>query len=172
MCPGDRGTDKQRWWRLGSNGQQDTHSQPRKRYWLSRRNCREKGGMVRGLGGLCIPIATRGHLSPILLASEVMAWDGTQPCTVIAKGLGLGKANSIKKWQINRLRFEMWNNALMLNKVNKRHRDWWEGGVLDSSGTSSSYSSLRSTQRLVGRGSIIRLYNWTSSSNRSLRSKG
>lgn len=102
--------------------------------------------MVRGLGGLCIPIATRGHLSPILLASQVMAWGGTQPCTVIAKGLGLGKANSIKKWQVNRLRFEMWNNALMLNKVIKRQRDWWgEAVLLDSiTGTSSSYRSLRS----------------------------
>lgn len=82
---------------------------------------------------------------------------GPNPAQSLLKGLGLGKANSIKKWQINRLRFEMWNNALMLNKVNKRHRDWWEVGVLDSSGTSFSYSSLRSTQRLVGRGSIIRL---------------
>lgn len=51
-CLGGRGTEKQRTWRLGSNGLQDTHSPPQRRCLTGRRNYRKDkwGGGVHRAG--------------------------------------------------------------------------------------------------------------------------
>lgn len=64
---------------MGSNGQ---HSFPAMEEVLARqKKLQREGRKGQRLGGLCILISTRGHLSPILLASQVMAWGEIQPCT-------------------------------------------------------------------------------------------